>query len=836
MKPIFGSARSWRLLPLFMFLASLSISVFVWKQIQRADQVASEVMFADKTDDITQKLSTRLRDHEQVLLGGLGFFLASNVVERTEWRKYISALKLDQNHPGILGVGYAVWLKPSQVNANIKKIKSEGFLGYHIRPPGDRPAYTSIIFLEPFDWRNQRAFGYDMFSEPVRREAMEAARDQGTTTISGQITLVQETERDRQAGFLIYIPHYRQGLPLDNAKERQKALAGFVYSPIRAKDFVKGTLGEQIHQVGFRLYEGNTEFQENLLYDSQANSPLPKSYRPMVTDTRHIQAYGRIWRLEFFSLPGFEQGFKHTATNSILVLGIVLSLLLAWITQNLISTRLKALSLAQTMTGELRALEGKWRSLSENSPDWIVSVSKNLIIENLNHPPFDLPFDGHIGSSILDLFSDPAKRQEVQTKLNKVLTSGTPKSFQFTEEAAWGLKHFETLISARFLENQINGLLLRTSDITTQESAINQLRIIKERLELVVEASKIGVWDWDLSSNRVIFDQGWVQMIGYELDEIEQSYEAWESRVHPDDLCETLNAIKAHISGQAPFLRTVFRMRHKNDHWVHILSQGKVHEFDPDGKPTRFTGTHTDISTEQEALAKLDLANQTKNKFFAIIAHDLKNPFNAILGGAELLKNEIEKIPPDLVDIVVMLDRAAKSAFQLLEDLLSWARAQNVELKAELHPLLPHREVEHLLEIIAPRAEAKSISIENRLPVELVVLADRKMLQEVLLNLITNSIKFSDPGKQVYIEGEIIDEKVQLSVVDQGIGVPKGAQKAMFHIDQHYTSMGTNKETGTGLGLNLAQEFMHKMGGQIKYDPTYQPGSRFVLIFETPRL
>src|SRR3546814_13521456 len=121
---------------------------------------------------------------------------------------------------------------------------SDLFPDYRIWPEGERAIYASIIYLEPFDWRNQRAFGYDMFLAPVRRAAMERARDTGLPSLSGKVKLVQETDEAVQAGFLMYLPVYRTVSPASVA-DRRLELAGYVSTPFRMTDFIHGLLGDR---------------------------------------------------------------------------------------------------------------------------------------------------------------------------------------------------------------------------------------------------------------------------------------------------------------------------------------------------------------------------------------------------------------------------------------------------------------------------------------------------------------------------------------------------------------------------------------------------------------
>ena len=139
-------------------------------------------------------------------------------------------------------MGFSVLIPRAELARHVRELRQEGFPEYRLKPDGVRELYSAIIYLEPFTGRNLRAFGYDMFSELVRRAAMEQARDTGAAALSGKIVLVQETGADVQAGTLMYVPVYHKGLPLETVAQRRAALQGWVYSPYRMKDLIKGIL------------------------------------------------------------------------------------------------------------------------------------------------------------------------------------------------------------------------------------------------------------------------------------------------------------------------------------------------------------------------------------------------------------------------------------------------------------------------------------------------------------------------------------------------------------------------------------------------------------------
>ena len=358
--------------PYLVFFISCSIALIFWFLYDGSLNRRAEAVYHDKTDEILTHIVKRMQGNEQILRGAAGLFNASMDVSRDEWRRYVATLALSENYPGIQGVGFSKWITPEEKERNISAIRAEGFPEYTIRPEGSRPAYTSIIYLEPFDWRNQRAFGYDMFSETVRRGAMEMARDTGRTTIAAKIILVQETDKDRQNGMLMYVPVYRRGAHLETVTERRRAITGFAYSPIRINDFVTAALGSLPNDIAFELYAHGTTGPENLMFSSQGaeSTKLPDNYRPLYRHKQRFHAYGREWLISFRTLPGFDQVRERDVSTVVLCGGVLVSLMLTFIA--VMIRRHSTATLAAA--GALRDSESRYRSIFDIGPDGIVII------------------------------------------------------------------------------------------------------------------------------------------------------------------------------------------------------------------------------------------------------------------------------------------------------------------------------------------------------------------------------------------------------------------------------------------------------------------------------
>uniref|UniRef100_C6E3Q8 histidine kinase n=1 Tax=Geobacter sp. (strain M21) TaxID=443144 RepID=C6E3Q8_GEOSM len=365
-------AKTIHILPYLVMALSFLMTFFFWRQYDNSLNVRSQVVFNDRADEVMDRFFTRMTDDEQILRGAAGLCNASKDVKRDEWRRYALSLSLDKNFPGFQGLGLTEVVRPRDLQRHIQRIRGEGFPNYRLWPEGERQEYTAIIYLEPFDWRNQRAFGYDMFSEPIRHEAMAKARDLGEAVTTGPVTLVQETKTDKQTGVLMYIPVYELGLPLETVAQRRVAVKGYVYSPIRIKDFLSATFPRVPKDIGFRIYTDKEPNPAGLIYDSvsDSNLNLPDSYRGELQTTRSFQRFGRNWLFTFESLPQFAQEQRKSQSRNYLIVGITVSILLSVIAFMLRSAHAGAIAAAQA----LKESRERYRKISEDSPAYITTL------------------------------------------------------------------------------------------------------------------------------------------------------------------------------------------------------------------------------------------------------------------------------------------------------------------------------------------------------------------------------------------------------------------------------------------------------------------------------
>ncbi len=234
--------------------------------------------------------------------------------------------------------------------------------------------------------------------------------------------------------------------------------------------------------------------------------------------------------------------------------------------------------------------------------------------------------------------------------------------------------------------------------------------------------------------------------------------------------------------------------------------------------------------TLKESEEKLRQLNLDKDRFISILGHDLKSPFNNILGFSKELIEDIRNLNIDEIeDIVKNINKSARITNNLLEDILMWARTQQGNIPFKPQKLRFKDICKNILETLTTNAETKNLTINCLAEDDLIVFADRDMTKTILRNLLSNAIKFTKKGGNINISAERTDSNVTISVSDNGVGIPPDNLTMLFDISEVLTTKGTEKETGTGLGLLLCKEFVEKHGGKIWVESEIGKGSNFKL-------
>lgn len=274
-------------LPVLVLVLGLAATAGAGLQFRHVVDNRARERFQYAVGQAQSDIEARLQTYVSVLRAGAGLFASQDVeVGRAEFAAFAERLELSRRYPGIQGIGYSVRLEQPAA-------------------PSERHA---ILYLEPLDRRNEAAIGYDMFSEPVRRLAMERARDTGEAAASGKVELIQEIDERKQAGFLIYQPVYRTNVVPKTLEARRSELAGFVYAPFRADDLLAGIFASHGRpQLHLAVYDG-APTPENLLHRSYSDSEARDVAAAPRRETRTLVVAGRPWTMVYAARPGFGGG------------------------------------------------------------------------------------------------------------------------------------------------------------------------------------------------------------------------------------------------------------------------------------------------------------------------------------------------------------------------------------------------------------------------------------------------------------------------------------------------------------------------------------------------
>lgn len=379
------------------------------------------------------------------------------------------------------------------------------------------------------------------------------------------------------------------------------------------------------------------------------------------------------------------------------------------------------------------------------------------------------------------------------------------------------------------------------SEIEVKTALVNEFLYEKENETLLKFSwtGNLGHWYWDVRKNIVQFNPLKIKAIGYDPSEFSEpiGFQFFTDKLHPDDYERVMQNMRDHLSGLRPVYEVEYRIKAKDGSWKYYYDRGKITQYDDNGKPLLLAGIVFDITEKKEveqtlveSEKKLRELVATKDRFFSILAHDLKSPFNVLMGFSDLLYASIKKGDYHKTEKYAgLIHETVQQTYNLLQNLLEWSNSQRGKTQFEpaiidLKPLITDTS-----KLLQNFAEAKSITLHNHINTGMVAFADSNMLTTVVRNLISNAIKFTNPGGIIKIEVFADGTKTDISITDNGIGMSQDVVDKLFKVEHSVSTPGTNDELGTGLGLILCKELVDKHNGTIQVESTLGKGSCFTI-------
>lgn len=846
-------------LPGVVLPLALLFTLGMWRHDRSINQREINAYFEYRSRDAVARVEARLRTYEQALLSARGLFQANEEVTRKGFATFVAGVDIDKHYPGIQGIGFALVVPASELDRHLVQIRGQGFPDYSLRPEGKRAVYSSIIYLEPFKERNLRAFGYDMFAEPVRQEAMRRATDSGGPALSGKVQLVQETDQVIQAGFLLYVPVYQNGRATQTIEDRRRNLIGWVYAPFRMNDFMLGVLGEGEPDLDLEVFDGLGAKAGTQMFDrdpahAAGALALPKA-------RQNLSFAGHSWTVVIQALPGLMARHGQDTSLTVLGLGSLVSLLLGLtaflLARHLDRVRTLNATLEQKVQERTQALgesEEAFRTVADYTYDWELWEDPGGALRYCSpsceritsYPPDAFRADPNLAMRLVHP-EDSAKWQAHRAMVHAatgpevaVLMNGEELEFRLLRpdgEIRWIGHVCHPIHDAA---GHFRGHRISNRDITERKQAELALRESDVRFQLMADHAPVLIWISGPDKLCTYFNKVWLDFTGRTL--AQEQGNGWAEGVHPDDLQRCLDIYLGHFDQRLAF-NMDYRLRHADGSYRWLADRG-VPRFDTVGTFLGYIGSCVEITERKQAeatRAELEAQNRQFQKVESLslmagsIAHHFNNKLQAVMANLEVLSALPKAADPTKYLAMAKLAsvKAAEVSRQMLVYLGNSPGERNLLFLGELCTAsLPRLQ----------QALPDGVTLESACPTPgPVSKANAEQLEQVLTNLVTNageamgaaggSVRLSlstCPAAEVPTAHRFpIGWQPQgpdyacLEVADTGVGI------ASADIEKLFDPFFSTKSTGRGLGLSVVLGLVQAHGGALTVASPPGQGSIF---------
>jgi len=368
-------------------------------------------------------------------------------------------------------------------------------------------------------------------------------------------------------------------------------------------------------------------------------------------------------------------------------------------------------------------------------------------------------------------------------------------------------------------------------DITERKQTENELHIIEERLKLSFEAANDGLWDWDLINKNIYYSPTWKKQLGYKDSELENIVGLAERLSPPEEWIKLLQTIKNETGKGSSRIECELKMWHKNGYLVNILTRTLVIR-DSNNKIIRYIGTHTDLTEKYRIIEALKIAkdeaikaNQAKSDFLASMSHELRTPLNAILGFGQILELD-ESLDSSQLEYTREILEGGNHLLTLIDEILDLAKIESGKTDLNIEHLDCVSIINECIGMVSTLADSKNIQIYFEQEKQIGIFADRTRMKQVIINIISNAIKYNRDHGEVYVSISLSPSSVKITITDTGFGIPASKTTDLF---KPFNRLGRESGDiqGTGIGLFYAKKLTELMNGSIEFESIVDKGSIF---------
>jgi len=467
-------------------------------------------------------------------------------------------------------------------------------------------------------------------------------------------------------------------------------------------------------------------------------------------------------------------------------------------------------------------------------PTATVILNNNLVVtqENKSFEPLTGFSESLVGKSIIELFAEE-KSEKLIDLIKKSFTNSIAYSAEIRIKVSDNRLLDVITIFRSFNDSVTNKkfCVLAFLDFTFQKMKEEVIRDNEARFKNMANTAPVMIWISDVEGLFSFVNRVWLEYSGGELGG--QLGMNWLNNVHPEDVQKLLSSYQNALRLQDSF-SVEFRFMDKDGKYEWMLIKGKP-RFSTENMYMGFIGSCINIQEQKEIEDKISKINEeliqtisTRDKFFSIISHDLRSPLGGLMGILDVLNSSYENLDEtEKKEIISDAALVSKTTYTLMENLLEWSRIKNGTISYYPEMLKIHQSIDNIASLYGQNLKKKEILFTNNTDPLQLAYADKSMTETILRNLVSNAIKFTNQGGSIQVFSEVKDKMLILGVRDSGVGIEQGSVPKLFRVDVSFSTKGTAKESGTGLGLIICKELAEKQGGEIWVESKKNEGSTF---------
>jgi len=821
-----------------------------------------------------ERLSIHISDRLSVPIYGLrsvvALYAAEPNVSRAEFEAFIDSRDLPSEFPQVMGFGFIERVIRADLPQFLARERADGVPDFKVTTSGDAADLYVIKHIFPRAVRPE-FWGYDIGSDKTRGDAAELAIRTGQPTVSRRVSLRLGQGQKKGFGFLLMMPVYTNGPEPRTPEERLSRLRGLIYAPLAAEQMFGTSEAVTDGMINLEIFDDADPRLSNLIYHDGIR---PAGADPVTNDdyrgqsflkTTQLKVGVRTLTMRMRTTPKFEATINRSRPWMVGALGSVSSMLLALLGWSLGRSRARALVLALESRRDLRTSEAEARRLA-----LVVRETHNAVIITDRHGYVDWVNDGFTrisgytieevrgrtpGSLLQGRDTDPA----TVATMREALAAGAGFNVEIVNYHKCGQPYW-VAIEVRVMRDELGEplqFMAIESDITQRKLADAELRAAIRLQTAILESAAHAVVATDAEGLITLWNQAAERLLGYAAIEVIGRHTA--ALIHDAaEIAARASVLSEELGVQiAPGFEVIAaRCRRglpEEREWTYIRKDASrvpvnlafTALLDDHGQVAGFIGLASDISARRDAEERLmvamadaqqsafeaERANLAKSEFLATMSHEIRTPMNGVIGMTSLLLDTA--LAPQQRDYTEVIRSSGEALLALINDILDFSKIESGHLEMEKAVFGVADCLESVLDIVTLAAASKGLElnyqVDAAVPIQLE--GDVTRLRQVLLNLVTNAVKFTEKGEVELsvrtlgcIDGQ---HELLVAVRDTGIGIPAEAQSRLFRSFSQVDASTTRKYGGTGLGLAISRRLVELMGGKLWVESAAGQGSTF---------